>query len=380
MAVAIGRDVAARRVIRPLPQPVPPGRHGLDPLGLGAQGDAWHAVKIGLLLQPARIGVDGVRRLQETLHVEIAERLGGDDRTEIEPPSLDLRPGARVQRQHHRAITGALLEVIDDLGQRAAVGGALGAMHGRHGIPAPREAQAFEHRGAARKGGGEHRRIVHHVADVVDALDDAFAAQIVDCGAGRAQQQRAQMVAQYPVDLLRHGAVERAQPGLEMGDRHLQLGRGEGAGKRRVGIARHQHDVGALGDDDLFEAGQHPPGHRAMIAAMDTEIDARRRDAELVEKDPRHRRVEMLAGVHEDFLDVAARADGPGDRRRLDELRPRPDHRQHPEALHSAAAPAASASVGATGFADTPNKVGATTEPEAKPCWAALASTSSKRA
>ena len=110
MPVAIGRDVAARRLIRPLPQPVPAGRHRLDPFGLAAQGDARHAVEIGLLLQPARIGEDGERRLQEAVHVEIAERLAGEMRPRSSPTPRSVAgcagAAAAPPRNRARALAG----------------------------------------------------------------------------------------------------------------------------------------------------------------------------------------------------------------------------------------------------------------------------------
>ena len=118
------------------------------------------------------------------------------------------------------------------------------------------------------------------------------------------------MIGQDAVDFFRHRAVERPQTRLEMRHRHMQFGRREGAGQRRIRIARHQHDIGALGEDRRLDAGQHAAGHLAVAAAVNAEVDPRRGDPEFVEEDPRHRRIEMLAGMQQDFLDVVARRDG----------------------------------------------------------------------
>jgi hypothetical protein len=60
-------------------------------------------------------------------------------------------------------------------------------------------------------------------------------------------------------------------------------------------------------------------------------------DRQLIEKDARHLGIKMLTGVQDDFLNVDASGDRARNCRRLDELRPGADHRQHPEALHSSA-------------------------------------------
>ena len=134
-------------------------------------------------------------------------------------------------------------------GQHLGIVGALGAMHGGQRVGAPGEAEPIQHVRAPGGGGGEQGRVVHHVADVVDAGGDPLAGEIGDRGLGRAQQERAQMIGQHAVDLFRHAAVERAQAGFEMGDRDVQLRRRQRAGEGRVGVARHQHQIRPLVED-----------------------------------------------------------------------------------------------------------------------------------
>ena len=116
------------------------------------------------------------------------------------------------------------------------------------------------------------------------------------------------MVGEHAVVLLGHPPVERAQPGLEVGDRQVQLHRGEGAGQRRVGVAVDQHPVGALLVEHGVERGEHGAGLHAVAARADAEVDVRVRDAQVGEEDVGHARVVVLAGVHDDVLDVAAPA------------------------------------------------------------------------
>src|SRR3954447_3985258 len=169
----------------------------------------------------------------------------------------------------------------------------------------------------------------------MDPRDDALAVQIGNRGFGGAQQQSAQMIDQHAVDLFRHSAIERAQARLEMRHRHMQLGRRQSAGQRRVGIAWHQHDVRVLGEYRLLNAGQHAAGHLPVAATVDVEIDPRSGDPELIEEYARHSRVEMLTGMQQHFLDVVARRNCARNRRDLYELWSCSNDHQYPEGFHA---------------------------------------------
>ena len=62
---------------------------------------------------------------------------------------------------------------------------------------------------------------------------------------GQKQEPR-EAVGDDPVDLLGHAHVEGAQAGLDVRQRHAELGRDEGSGERRVGVAVDEHRVGPL--------------------------------------------------------------------------------------------------------------------------------------
>ena len=65
--------------------------------------------------------------------------------------------------------------------------------------------------------------VVHHVPDLVDALGDALGREVRDGHVGRAEEQAGEAVDEHAVQLLRHGAVEGAQAGLDVGDGHEEL-------------------------------------------------------------------------------------------------------------------------------------------------------------
>ena len=175
-------------------------------------------------------------------------------------------------------------------------------------------------------------RVIHHVAHAMHAARDALVPQVPHRHVRRAEQDVRQAVRHHAVDLFRHAAVEAAQAGLDVRQSDVQLGGGDRAGQRRVGVAVEQDDVRLLFEQDRFEPGDHDAGLFAMPAAADPQVVRRRRDAQLVEEHLRHVGVIMLAGVH-DALDQPhgrlggiVRGDGAADGGGLHELRSRTDH------------------------------------------------------
>ena len=138
------------------------------------------------------------------------------------------------------------------------------------------------------------------------------------------------MVGDQPVRLLGHAPVEAAQARLDVGERQVQLRRGERRCQRRVGVAVGQHEVRPALEHRGLERLQHARRLAAVAARADAEIEVGLRDAELGEEDVGHRRVVVLAGVHDEVLDARAAGvrggDRAADRRELHELRARADH------------------------------------------------------
>ncbi len=140
------------------------------------------------------------------------------------------------------------------------------------------------------------------------------------------------MVGQHAVLLLRHAHVVGAQAGLHMRDGDVQLGRGQRARQRGVGVAVDQHGVRFLPEKDLLDLDQHLAGLPAVRAGADAQVVGRARDVQLLEKHGGHVAVVMLPGVDEHL--VAEGLQGPRNDRSLDELGPGADDGQDFHLFH----------------------------------------------
>jgi hypothetical protein len=131
------------------------------------------------------------------------------------------------------------------------------------------------------------------------------------------------MIRHDAVQFLRHAPVEAAQPGFDVGDRDAELGRGEGSGQGRVGVAKDDDSIRPGSLEQGLKRDEHPAGLVAVAAATDSEGVVRPRQAKLTEEVARHCVVVVLARVHKDLLvDTAERW---LERGGLDELWPRTD-------------------------------------------------------
>jgi len=105
-----------------------------------------------------------------------------------------------------------------------------------------------------------------------------FARQVIDGGLCGAEEKVGNVVGDDAVDLLRHRAVEAAQAGLDVGEGQVQLGRGERAGQRRVGVAEDDHPVGRLLLEHRLQALQHLSGLASVRPGADAEVVVGLRD------------------------------------------------------------------------------------------------------
>ena len=142
---------------------------------------------------------------------------------------------------------------------------------------------------------------------------------------GRAEEELGQPVDDDPVELLRHRAVERAQPRLDVGDRHADLCGGERSGEGRVRVAVDENPVRLLGEHRRLDPGQHARRLLGVRPGARLQAVPRRVEPELVEEDLREPGIVVLAGVQHDLL--GASREGQRDRSGLDELRPVADDR-----------------------------------------------------
>ena len=163
----------------------------------------------------------------------------------------------------------------------------------------------------------------HHVADHLAPPGDALALELRRGALVGAQEQGGEPIGLDPVVLFGHRGVEAPEAGLDVRERHP--GGRTGAGGGRVRVAVDEHPVGPLALDD----GPDRPRHGVDVGGTEVEPVRRRGDGELVEENLRHRWIPVLAGVQYRLVD-ARLPERHGERCRLDELWPVPDHGKHP--------------------------------------------------
>lgn len=143
----------------------------------------------------------------------------------------------------------------------------------------------------------------------------------VGCADHRRREQEIRcVVGQDPVDLLGHGAVEGAQPRLQVSHRHVQFDGRQRPGKRGVRVSVDQHPVReVLGQHGIhggeYRCGLHPVGTGAHL-----HVDIGGADSQVVEEHLGQQRVVVLAGVDDRVMDPGGAQSGV-DGGELDELR-----------------------------------------------------------
>ena len=152
------------------------------------------------------------------------------------------------------------------------------------------------------------------------------------------EEELGDLVGDDPVDLLRHRAVEAAQPRLHVPDGQLELRRGQGGGERRVDVARDEHEIRLQLEQHGLQPLDHPCDLLGVGPGADAEHAVGVADAELLEEDRGHLAVVVLAGVDEHVLEAVGTATQLGhDRRRLHHVRARPHDRDDAAALRHGA-------------------------------------------
>jgi len=153
----------------------------------------------------------------------------------------------------------------------------------------------------ASEAGELQRGIEHHVADHMHARRNALPRELLCRTRGGAEEQVRTVVGEHAVVLLGHGAVEAAEPGLDVRHAHPQLGRRECARQRGIGVAVDQGPVRPLRLKHLFDPDQHLPGLPAVPARPDAQRIVRLGDGELLEEAMGHLRVIVLPRVDQDL-------------------------------------------------------------------------------
>src|SRR3989475_2838467 len=178
------------RGLRPY-EGVPTVLHGLDPLGLVAEGDARHAEEIRFLLHPAAVRDDLRRAHQERDEIEVVDRL---DRLHLraqrlpQAERLEVLPRARMDREDDGPARSD--QRVNDAFEGLAVVHARGPMQRHEDVLAFLDAEALGDVPRASRLGTLQRDVVHHVADEVYAVGDALVGEGVDRRLRRAEQER----------------------------------------------------------------------------------------------------------------------------------------------------------------------------------------------
>ena len=220
----------------------------------------------------------------------------------------------------------------DDVAQSGEVVDVGRAMHGDQDEPARVQAEPGRERPGPRLRQKSYEGVDHDVAHEGDLLGGQALAQEVGVGVGgRREQQVGDVVGHHAVDLFGHGAVERAQAGLEVGDADLQLGAHEGAGQRRVDVAGHDDPVGPPVGDHRLE-GDHDPGRLlGVVGTAHVQVDVGVGESELVEEHARHLAIVVLARVDQKLNELAgSTAHGRHDGRDFHEVGTRADDVKDP--------------------------------------------------
>lgn len=263
--------------------------------------------------------------VHEREELEVAERLDEPHRAGGRlDPALRHPPGRPgMYRKHDRVLRGDGFDPREDPREsvrRVHVGRAVERQDGVAAVP---QGQPPAHVVPRRARAVPQERVDHDVAHEVDPPGrDPFLLQVVVRVARRRQEDVGEAVRHEPVDLLGHREVARAEPGLDVRDGNARLRGNEGRRERGVHVSHDDDDVRALFPEHLLELHHHGGGLLRLRSAPDLEVAVGPREAELLEEDPRHLLVVVLARVHEPLHDARAARQRLHDGRDLHEVRP----------------------------------------------------------
>ena len=241
------------------------GRNALGALGGVAHDEHRLAQARGLLLDAAGVGEDEMARRHEVVEVEHLERV--DDMQAVE--TIELLVGRLADERVH-------VDGVDRLGVGMLLHHAAdGAEHAVHGLAQVLAAvrRDEDEAGALRPGElGVGIPLAHGGAQGVDAgvagdpdlrLRLALAEQVLLAGLRGGEVVLADDVHGLAVELLRPGAVDvvRAQAGLDVAHRDLQVEARERSSEAGRGVAMDQDNVGPLVLEDRLELEQHVARH-----------------------------------------------------------------------------------------------------------------------
>jgi hypothetical protein len=106
------------------------------------------------------------------------------------------------------------------------------------------------------------------------------------------------------IDFFGHTAVEAAEAGFDVGDGNAKLHSGERNGNSGIDVANDKNEIGLVFEQYGLDALENFSSLHGVRARTDFEIDERRGDAHLTEKNVGKGGVVMLTGVDEDGFNL----------------------------------------------------------------------------
>ena len=154
---------------------------------------------------------------------------------------------------------------------------------------------------------------------------DAFAQQILVAIGRWRKQQIGKLVGQQAIDFFGHGAIARAQSGLDVTDGNSELGTDQRRGDRRVHVAIDEDEIGLALEQDGLECQHDGGGLLGVGAGTDFQVVVGLRHFQLLEKYVRHGGVVVLPGVDQSLPHSGMRRQRAQDGSGFHEIRPGAD-------------------------------------------------------
>jgi hypothetical protein len=233
-----------------------------------------------------------------------------------------------VHREDDGRTLGQLVQHGGDAVEGLRVVHVGGPVQRDHDVLARRQAVAARHVERLRARQVHPQGVDHDVAHAHDTVSRLALSQQVGVAVGRGrEQQRGDAVGDDAVDLLGHVPVARAQAGLGMHHRDVQLGGHQRGRHGGVHVAHHVDQARLTRLEHLLQPHHHRRGLGGVRARAHAQVLGGARHAQVIEEDLAHRVVVVLARVDDVVVDAACH-EGRVDRRGLHEVRTGTDDRE----------------------------------------------------
>ena len=241
--------------------------------------------------------------------------------------ALEVAPSARVHREHHGSLRLDPRHGHQEGAERSFAVDIAGPVQREQTVVPGLDRERLEGRGRAGPLTIPEQRIDHHVADEVDPVaGNPFPREILVGRGFRGEEEIGHRIGEEPVDLLRHGPIEAAEPRLHVSEPDPQLCRGESSGQRGVDVPHHKDEIGPRGSEHRLEAQHDLSDLGGGARSLDVEVYIRIWKLEVGEEGVRHGPVVVLARVDQCCAHHRPRVHLADDRRDLHEIGPGADN------------------------------------------------------